>query len=51
MEDARAQYDLGLCYYYGEGIKQNLKKAQEYLELAAEQEFEAAIDFLNENEF
>ncbi|MBO7568163.1 MAG: SEL1-like repeat protein, partial [Bacteroidales bacterium] len=51
MENDRAQYNLGQCYYYGEGVKQNLKKAKEYFELAADQDCEEAIEFLNENEF
>jgi len=48
---AEAQFSLGKCYYNGEGVKQNLKKAKEYFELAAEQGYEDAINFLNENEF
>ena len=32
--DVKAQRDLGICYYKGEGVKQNDKKAYEWLEKA-----------------
>ena len=34
---AEAQYDLGYCYYYGNGVKQSYKEAAKWLRKAAEQ--------------
>jgi len=32
--DAKAQYELGVCYYYGDGVEKDLKKAKEWIEKA-----------------
>ncbi len=34
---ADAQYNLGVCYYYGDGVAEDEKKAVEYFEMAAKQ--------------
>ena len=33
--NADAQYNVGLCYYYGNGVKQDYKEAMKWYELAA----------------
>lgn len=35
--DAESQYDLAMCYQYGEGLPQDLKEAARWFLLAAEQ--------------
>ena len=35
--DARAQYNLGTCYYFGEGVEQDLAEAFGWWRLAAVQ--------------
>ena len=40
--DAEAQYNLGMCYGKGKGVKQDYQKAVEWLTKAAEQELAAA---------
>ena len=35
--DATAQYNLGACYEYGEGVEQDMEKAVELYRKAAEQ--------------
>ena len=37
--DAEAQYNLGNCYRYGEGVEQNYEKAVEWYRKAAEQDY------------
>lgn len=32
--NADAQYNVGLCYYYGNGVKQEYKEAMKWYELA-----------------
>src|ERR1700704_3745860 len=44
--DARAQYNLGLMYYYGDGVMEDHGEAIKWLRLAAEQGFAAAQDRL-----
>ena len=34
--NADAQYNVGLCYYYGDGVKQDYKEAMKWYELAAQ---------------
>ncbi len=34
--DSKAQYNLGMCYFKGEGVEKNLAKAVEFLKKAAE---------------
>ena len=46
-----AQYNIGLCYFYGNGIKKDVVKAKEWLEKAASQGYEDAKKFLKENNF
>lgn len=41
-----AQYRLGVIYYKGRGVKQNYREAWRYLNLAAEQNYAAAQNFL-----
>ena len=41
-----AQYRLGVIYYMGRGVKQNYREAWRYLNLAAEQNYFAAQNFL-----
>lgn len=36
-EHAEARYELGLCYVYGEGVREDLKEAARLFRLAAEQ--------------
>ena len=36
--DAEAQFDLGLLYEYGRGVKQDYRKAREWFEKAATQD-------------
>ena len=40
--NAQAQYDLGVCYYWGRGAEQDLAKAAEYFRKAAEQDLSEA---------
>lgn len=40
--DSEAQYRLGECYYYGNGIEQDYKKAVEWYEKSAEQGYAKA---------
>lgn len=44
---ADAQYQLGLCYYEGRGVKQNYKKAVEWWLKAAEQNHSSSQDRLS----
>ena len=44
----RAQYDLGICYYYGQGVPENKKEALRLWKLAAVQEYEKAVEALRE---
>eukprot|EP01080_Neovahlkampfia_damariscottae_P000203 gene203-4449_t len=39
QNDAHCQYQLGMMYYYGEGVEQNDDKSLEYFKLSANQEF------------
>lgn len=34
--NADAQYNVGLCYYYGDGVKQDYKEAMKWYELAGQ---------------
>ena len=45
--DARAQTELGLCYYEGNGVAQNKEEAVRWYRKAAEQGFAAAQDALD----
>lgn len=49
QDDADGQYYVGWMYFNGYGVKKNLKKAKEYIELAAEQGHSTAIEFFEEN--
>ena len=44
--DAEAQYNLGMCYGQGKGVKQDVQKAVEWYTKAAEQGFESAKDMV-----
>ena len=46
--DATAQYWLGWCYEYGQGVAKDEKKAVEWYTKAAERGFAAAQDRLKE---
>jgi TPR repeat protein len=46
--DAKAQYKLGLCYYFGVGVPHNPAKAKRLLALAAKQGIEKAKEVLEE---
>ena len=46
--DVEAQYQLGLCYYHGEGISKDYKKAAKWFNKAAEQGNEWALCRLKE---
>ena len=35
--DAAAQYNLGVCYYNGEGVTKDIKEAARLFKLAADQ--------------
>jgi uncharacterized protein len=37
-----AQYNLGVCYYYGHGIDNDIKEAIRWLQKASERGYEAA---------
>ena len=41
-----AQYNLGHCYYYGEGVQSNRSEAIRYLQLAEAQGYENAKKIL-----
>ena len=43
-----AQYDLGVCYFYGNGVAKNRDKAIKLWKLSAEQEYEDAIKALRD---
>ncbi|MCQ2326421.1 MAG: SEL1-like repeat protein, partial [Bacteroidales bacterium] len=43
---AKAQYNLALCYVYGNGVIQDYKKAKYWWEKAAEQGLAEARDML-----
>jgi TPR repeat protein len=43
-----AQYDLGICYYYGQGVAPNREKTIELWKLSAAQGFEDAVDSLKD---
>ena len=40
--DARAQYNLGVCYYFGEGVEQDYEEAVKWYRKAAEQGYARA---------
>ena len=42
-----AQYNLGVCYYYGEGVNQDYSKAYALFTKAAEQGYAEAQDALS----
>ena len=44
--EVRAQYTIGTCYKYGEGVKKNLKKAKEWFEKASSQNYGEALTSL-----
>ena len=44
--DVIGHYELGYCYYYGYGVRQNYVKAFEFFQLAANDELNIALDFL-----
>ena len=44
-----AQYNIGICYYYGKGTSKDNGSAKFWMKKAAEQGYEDAIEFLNEN--
>ena len=46
--DADAQCDLGVCYWYGNGVKRDYNTALKWLTEAAVQQNPKAIDILNE---
>jgi TPR repeat protein len=43
---APAQYNLGVCYYYGNGVPQNYREAVRWIRKAAEQGHADAIEGL-----
>ena len=45
---ASAQYDLGVCYYNGQGVEQDRDNAVKLWNMAAEQGYEEAVDALRE---
>jgi TPR repeat protein len=47
-EHPAAQYDLGICYYYGQGVAKNREKAIKLWKQSAEQEFEDAVEALKD---
>ena len=42
MLDAKAQYNFGCCYYYGEGVTKDYSKAVYWYQKAAEQGYAVA---------
>ena len=44
--DARAQYELGLLYASGSGLAQNSEEARKWMEMAAAQGYQEALDWL-----
>jgi TPR repeat protein len=46
--DAKAQLNLGACYFRGEGVKQDKAEAVKWYRKAAEQGYELAIKALKE---
>ncbi len=42
--DAQAEYNLALMYYRGDGVKRNIAKSAELLELSAQKGYKKAID-------
>lgn len=42
-------YNLGFCYYYGKGVKQDKHLGIEYIKRSAEKNCQEAIDFLKEH--
>ncbi|MCC8129693.1 MAG: sel1 repeat family protein, partial [Clostridiales bacterium] len=47
--NAPAQYNLGACYYNGEGVARNRTKAKEWFQKAAAQGYEDAKKVLREH--
>lgn len=45
---AQAQFNLGICYYNGEGVLENESEAVKWLKKSAEQGDEQAIEILRE---
>lgn len=45
-----AQYDLGLAYFYGNGVEKDLEEAKKWLQRSADGGYEEAIDKLREIE-
>ena len=43
---ASAQYNLGLCYYYGDGVVENYTEAVKWIREAAKQGQAKAVDAL-----
>ena len=46
---AEAQFSLGQCYFYGNGVNKNKFEAAKWYQKAADQGHEAAQEFLDEN--
>ena len=42
LGDPNAQYNLGVCYYSGQGVPQDFEEAAKWFRMAADQEFPAA---------
>ena len=47
---ANAQYILGVCYLYGEGVAKDLKSARRWLREAAAQGDQRAMKLLNRSD-
>ena len=43
--DAKAQYEIALCYWYGKGVKKDLTQASEWLSKSIEQNYSEAQNF------
>lgn len=43
--DAKAQYEIALCYWYGKGVKKDLTQASEWLSKSIEQNYSKAQNF------
>ena len=46
QDDPEIQYEIGLCYLKGDGVKQNGQEAQTWLKRSADQGYAPAIELL-----
>ena len=47
---AKAQFKVGKMYYFGEGVKQDIKQTLKYIHAAFDNGYPTAIEFWNENQ-